>query len=598
MSLRRHHFRARFGLLLLELSLATAALLLLPGVATAATGATGGRVAQNPRPQGNGYCSVAYTPASSAQASGLAEPRQKSTTGPVPPASVRPARGAMSGTQDEVLISGVPCYLWWDGCGPTAVGMVIGYYDTQGWPALVAGDAGSQTDAVDQMISSHSTGSGNQSYEDYSLPLDDPNTDSSPLPDMSTIDPAGAHFSDCVADFAQTSWSAADLYYGWTWDTDIAPGFDGYVDEVAPQYAPTSTEYDMSGALTWTLVQQQIDAGRPMVFLVDSDGDGLTDHFVTVIGYGEVNGEPEYACWDTWYQNAVRWELFRTMSSSYAWGVYSGWTFSLSPTISSFDPTSGATGANVTLNGAGFLDPSKVAFNGVAAKFTVNSATQITAIVPAGATTGKITVTTPGGTATSAASFVVSAFSGPTVTVSGADSAWHASTVELTVTAAVDPALTLTSLQDSTNGGATWSDVPGSGEVRTLPISAQGTTNVTVRVTDSAEQTASDSVIVKIDTVGPTTLAKAAKGHKGKAIALRYLVRDNLSPQAVAVTLTVRNSHGKLVKRFVLGTKPISTWCVARWTPKAKGTYRYTVTAKDLAGNRQTKSGSAKIAVK
>ena len=119
-----------------------------------------------------------------------------------------------------------------------------------------------------------------------------------------------------------------------------------------------------------------------------------------------------------------------------------------------------------------------------------------------------------------------------------------------------------------------------------------------MRVTDSAEQTASDSVIVKIDTVGPTTLAKAAKGHKGKAIALRYLVRDNLSPQAVAVTLTVRNSHGKLVKRFVLGTRPISTWCVARWTPKAKGTYRYTVTAKDLAGNRQTKSGSAKIAVR
>jgi uncharacterized protein (TIGR03437 family) len=423
MSRRRHHFRARSGLPLLGLLLATAALLLLAGVATAApSSANGGQVAQNPQPQGSGYYSIAHAPASSAQAPGSADPPQKSTTGPVPPASVRLAGGAMSGTQDEVLIPGVPSYLWWDGCGPTAVGMVIGYYDTHGWSELVPGDASSQTAAVDQMISSHSTGSGNQSYEDYALPLDDPNTDSSPLPDMSTMDPAGAHFSDCVADFARTSWSAAGLYYGWTWDTDIAPGFDGYVDEVAPQYAPTSTEYEMDGTLTWTLVEQQIDAGHPMVFLVDSDGDGTTDHFVTVIGYGEVNGEPEYACRDTWYQNAVRWELFRTMSSSYAWGVYSGWTFSVGPTISSFGPASGAMGANVTLNGAGFLDASKVTFNGVAAKFTVNSDTQITATVPVGASTGEITATTPGGMATSATSFTVLMTSKLTLKLSGLSS--------------------------------------------------------------------------------------------------------------------------------------------------------------------------------
>ena len=52
-----------------------------------------------------------------------------------------------------------------------------------------------------------------------------------------------------------------------------------------------------------------------------------------------------------------------------------------------------------------------VAFNGVAASFTVNSATQITATVPAMATPGPITVTTPGGTAQSAASFTIQAAS-------------------------------------------------------------------------------------------------------------------------------------------------------------------------------------------
>ena len=50
--------------------------------------------------------------------------------------------------------------------------------------------------------------------------------------------------------------------------------------------------------------------------------------------------------------------------------------------------------------------------------FVVNSPTQITATVPTAATTGKITVTTPGGTATSAADFTVSKTHSRSVTLS------------------------------------------------------------------------------------------------------------------------------------------------------------------------------------
>ncbi|QUW01564.1 IPT/TIG domain-containing protein [Chloracidobacterium sp. MS 40/45] len=79
----------------------------------------------------------------------------------------------------------------------------------------------------------------------------------------------------------------------------------------------------------------------------------------------------------------------------------------LPPTISSFSPTSGPVGTSVTLTGTNFTGTTDVRFNGVAATFTVNSSTQITATVPAGATTGPITVTTPDGTATSGTNFVV-----------------------------------------------------------------------------------------------------------------------------------------------------------------------------------------------
>jgi hypothetical protein len=77
------------------------------------------------------------------------------------------------------------------------------------------------------------------------------------------------------------------------------------------------------------------------------------------------------------------------------------------PAISSFSPTSGAPGTSVTITGTNFTNASTVAFNGTIASFTVGSATSITAIVPIGATNGKISVTTPGGTATSKQNFRV-----------------------------------------------------------------------------------------------------------------------------------------------------------------------------------------------
>jgi uncharacterized repeat protein (TIGR03803 family) len=82
--------------------------------------------------------------------------------------------------------------------------------------------------------------------------------------------------------------------------------------------------------------------------------------------------------------------------------------FRVTPTVLSFTPTSGTVGTQVTLTGNSLTQASKVTFGGgKVAVFTVNSDTKITATVPAGATTGKIQVTTPGGTATSSTAFTV-----------------------------------------------------------------------------------------------------------------------------------------------------------------------------------------------
>jgi DNA/RNA endonuclease G (NUC1) len=87
------------------------------------------------------------------------------------------------------------------------------------------------------------------------------------------------------------------------------------------------------------------------------------------------------------------------------------------PDIASFAPTAGTTGTPVILTGTNFSSVSSVSFNGVSADFTVNSTTQITANVPAGATTGPLSVTSPGGTATSAGSFTITTVSAPDLAV-------------------------------------------------------------------------------------------------------------------------------------------------------------------------------------
>lgn len=80
------------------------------------------------------------------------------------------------------------------------------------------------------------------------------------------------------------------------------------------------------------------------------------------------------------------------------------------PSIVGFSPLSGAPGTAVTIAGQGFsntMNGNTVKFNNVTA--TVNSATstQIVAVVPAGATSGPISVATADGTAYSANSFSV-----------------------------------------------------------------------------------------------------------------------------------------------------------------------------------------------
>ncbi|MBK7851895.1 MAG: IPT/TIG domain-containing protein [Bacteroidetes bacterium] len=89
------------------------------------------------------------------------------------------------------------------------------------------------------------------------------------------------------------------------------------------------------------------------------------------------------------------------------------------PTVTSFSPSNGSAGTSVVITGTNFSAATTVLFNATSASFVINSATQITATVPAGAASGTIKVSNTCGTGTSASSFLVNVTFTLTVFIEG-----------------------------------------------------------------------------------------------------------------------------------------------------------------------------------
>jgi uncharacterized repeat protein (TIGR03803 family) len=89
----------------------------------------------------------------------------------------------------------------------------------------------------------------------------------------------------------------------------------------------------------------------------------------------------------------------------YGFGTVYSLNMGLGPFVTFVQPT-GAAGSGAQILGQGLTGSTSVTFNGVAAtSFKVVNDTYMTAVVPTGATTGKVVVTTPGGTLTSNVNF-------------------------------------------------------------------------------------------------------------------------------------------------------------------------------------------------
>lgn len=192
-------------------------------------------------------------------------------------------------------------------------------------------------------------------------------------------------------------------------------------------------------------------------------------------------------------------------------GIYEYTADIAGPTITAFTPTTGPVGTVVTITGTGFTGVTGVSFHGSAASYTVTNANRITATVPAGATTGAIAISTPGGTATSATPFTVTTIVAPTITA---------------ITPTRGPVGTTVTITGSSLSGATGVAFHGSAATYTVASATQITTNVpsgatsgTITVTTAGGTAASASTFTV--TVAPTITAfTPSHGLAGQSVVI------------------------------------------------------------------------------
>jgi hypothetical protein len=246
--------------------------------------------------------------------------KDRSSTGPVPPKGVDIIGHIFDskGVTLEVVIDGVPAYIWRHGCGPTAEGMVFGYYDTHGFPNLLPGNGAIQTSAIDQAIAS------DEHYNDYSLPLDEAPTIK---PDKSELPVGDEHPNNSIADYMGTSQSIKGNYWMWTLPSDIIPAWENYISEKVPDYVGTGRKYAFDD-FPFDSLLANINRNQPLVFLVDVSGDGVYDHYVCVVGCGTEDEIDHYCCLNTW-DSSLHWYPFTKMKNGVEWGVLNCFTFDI-----------------------------------------------------------------------------------------------------------------------------------------------------------------------------------------------------------------------------------------------------------------------------
>jgi len=204
---------------------------------------------------------------------------------------------------DPIVIQGVPAYSWYHGCGPTSIAMIMGYWDLQGYSNLLQAEGNAlylTANVKDEITSPQHIAANYPSPYTPTYPVPPPNNTS-------------------IADWLGTS---AD---GTSYVPNNAPAISGWAEYKGYEFQTSTIRFSTNnGATLWENLIKEVNASRPLLFIVDSNGGGSTNHAVPVFGYEDRGADGKwYACYTTWSEDeVVEWYQFRKITSGNIYGVY------------------------------------------------------------------------------------------------------------------------------------------------------------------------------------------------------------------------------------------------------------------------------------
>ena len=188
----------------------------------------------------------------------------------------------------------------------------------------------------------------------------------------------------------------------------------------------------------------------------------------------------------------------------------------------------------------------------------------------------------------------------PSTTDDVDDAAWHGAAVTVHLTA-TDPSLGSgmsggsAKTEYKLEGAATWSTGTS------VAVSGDGIHTVLYRSTDAAGnlETPDKSCTVRIDTQGPTTVARArCSVRRGRTATFKYRVNDPLPNGGTATVVIKVKKRSRVVKTLRLDTRTVNSDLSCKWRCRLKkGRYRWWIYATDTAGNVQAKIGKGYLTV-
>lgn len=221
-----------------------------------------------------------------------------------------------------VILSNTPAdYDWWNGCSPTAGGMLFGWWDEAGVESFPGNHR--------NLPATYSNTSTNQTnYTDARGVVAGWAHKQEGMAQSLTYGHYANHAPDSIADFLLTSnggSSRGNMAHGFemfgAWDDPRTP-------EIESATFQCSTVYTFSG---WSYADYcaEIDAGRPVHLGLNGATGG---HSVLGIGYNNTDGKTNVVVHTTWHSGQQEWEWENETHSGYSFSVYGA-------TLTQKDPT-------------------------------------------------------------------------------------------------------------------------------------------------------------------------------------------------------------------------------------------------------------------